>query len=130
MQLTCTKEFPNEEVIILTDREKLYAVLFNLVKNVLKYTRSGSIDFGYVSKNSNEILFYVKDTGIGIPPGRLAAVFERFIQADITNKMAQQGAGLAGDREKAIQAGCNEYVSKPINVSLLKDILFNHFGER
>lgn len=44
--------------------------------------------------------------------------------------IAQTAFGLAGDREKAIQAGCNEYVSKPINVSLLKDILFNHFGER
>jgi hypothetical protein len=38
--------------------------------------------------------FYIKDTGIGIPKHRQEAVFERFIQADITDKMARQGAGL------------------------------------
>jgi hypothetical protein len=36
----------------------------------------------------------VKDTGIGIPKNRQAAIFERFIQADIADKMARQGAGL------------------------------------
>jgi CheY-like chemotaxis protein len=38
--------------------------------------------------------FYVKDTGIGIPKNRQEAIFERFIQADIEDKMAYQGAGL------------------------------------
>ena len=38
--------------------------------------------------------FFVKDTGIGIPSEKLEAVFERFIQADITNSRAYQGAGL------------------------------------
>jgi CheY-like chemotaxis protein len=40
------------------------------------------------------IEFYVKDTGIGIPLDRQDAIFERFIQADIEDKMARQGAGL------------------------------------
>jgi CheY-like chemotaxis protein len=48
---------------------------------------------GYILK-TNEIEFFVKDTGIGIPQDRQKAIFERFIQSDIVDKMAHQGAGL------------------------------------
>ncbi|MBV5314397.1 MAG: PAS domain S-box protein, partial [Prolixibacteraceae bacterium] len=92
-----------KEAIIKTDREKVYAILTNLVKNAIKYTEKGSIEFGYVSTGSTtgsvsepvELLqFYVKDTGIGIPKDRQDAIFERFIQADIVDVQARQGAGL------------------------------------
>jgi PAS domain S-box-containing protein len=91
------------ESIICTDREKVFAILTNLVKNAIKFTDTGSIEFGYVLKTdwdtaepgrSNELEFFVKDTGIGIPKDKQEAVFERFIQADITNARAYQGAGL------------------------------------
>ena len=82
-----------KEAIINTDREKLYAIFTNLVKNAIKYTEKGSIELGYIVKN-NFLEFYVKDTGIGIPSDRQQAIFERFIQADISDKMARQGAGL------------------------------------
>jgi signal transduction histidine kinase/CheY-like chemotaxis protein len=78
---------------LLLDREKLYAVLTNLVKNAIKYTEKGEIEIGCVNKG-HFLEFYVKDTGIGIPEERQQAVFERFIQADIEDKMARQGAGL------------------------------------
>jgi PAS domain S-box-containing protein len=87
-----------KEAIIKTDGEKLYAILTNLVKNALKFTHKGSIELGYdlaVTNNHVTFLkFYVKDTGIGIPEDRLEAIFERFIQADIADEMAYQGAGL------------------------------------
>jgi signal transduction histidine kinase len=41
-----------------------------------------------------ELVFYVKDSGIGIPIDRQEAIFERFIQADIEDARAYQGAGL------------------------------------
>jgi PAS domain S-box-containing protein len=93
------------EALITTDREKLYAILINLVKNAIKYTPSGSIEFGYNLKKDNEfeiaelveakeLEFYVKDTGIGVPKNRQQAIFERFVQADIDDEMARQGAGL------------------------------------
>lgn len=43
----------------------------------------------------------MKDTGIGIPKDRQSAIFERFIQADVTDKMALQGAGLGLSISKA-----------------------------
>lgn len=86
-----------KEASITTDREKLYAILTNLVKNALKFTEKGSIELGYNLKTDNEpdeLEFYVKDSGIGIPKERQNAIFERFIQSDIADKMAYQGAGL------------------------------------
>jgi PAS domain S-box-containing protein len=93
----------DHQSIIYTDREKLYAILTNLVKNALKFTSTGLIEFGYrvkpvVNFNSvsgmKELEFFVRDTGIGIATDRQVAIFERFIQADIADKQAYQGAGL------------------------------------
>lgn len=110
MHLSIKTALPREKAIITTDREKLYAILINLVKNSIKYSKKGSIEFGYnfnsnpnpndnnksttVKGGKSEIEFYVKDTGIGIPKDRQEAIFERFIQADIADKQAYQGAGL------------------------------------
>ena len=88
---------------IRTDGEKLYAILTNLVKNAIKYTEKGSIQFGYnlrsavsseLTSQPAEIVFFVKDTGIGIPANRQKAIFDRFVQADIEDTEARQGAGL------------------------------------
>jgi PAS domain S-box-containing protein len=110
MQLLTKTTLPREKAIITTDREKLYAILINLVKNSIKYSNKGCIEFGYNFKpnalsiditglknqmgENSEIEFYVKDTGIGIPTDRHEAIFERFVQADIADKQAYQGAGL------------------------------------
>jgi len=82
-----------DEAIITTDSEKLYGILSNLVKNAIKYTDKGEIEFGYVVKGG-AMEFYVKDSGIGIPKEKIGVIFERFIQADISDKMARQGVGL------------------------------------
>jgi len=93
MKLDVNKSLPDELAIITTDREKVYAVFTNLVKNAIKYSIEGTIVLGYQKKN-DLIEFYVKDTGIGIHKDRQEAIFERFIQADIEDKFARQGAGL------------------------------------
>jgi len=99
-----------EQAIIKTDKEKLNAILFNLVKNAIKYTKKGVILFGCSIKphknenglvDKNEVEFFVKDTGIGIPADRQKAVFERFIQADVIDKNAYQGSGLGLSISKA-----------------------------
>jgi PAS domain S-box-containing protein len=85
------------ESILKTDKDKLQTILINLMKNAIKYTETGSVEFGYtidVSGSSSFFEFFVKDTGIGIPKDRLEAIFHSFVQADISDKMAKQGAGL------------------------------------
>jgi len=111
MQLSYRNGLVSSESIIKTDREKLFAILTNLVKNAIKYTNKGSIEFGYdhvethgprnIGAGSASLQFYVKDTGIGIPKDRQEAIFERFIQADISDKYAYQGAGLGLSISKA-----------------------------
>jgi PAS domain S-box-containing protein len=93
LKLLYRTNLPAKEATLKTDREKVYAILTNLVKNAIKYTNHGSIEFGYV-KRGDFLEFYVKDTGIGVANNRQEAIFERFIQADISDKMARQGAGL------------------------------------
>jgi signal transduction histidine kinase/ActR/RegA family two-component response regulator len=97
IRFSVKKALSGDKAVITTDREKIYAILTNLVKNAIKYTDEGSIEFGYtIEKQGPEPVmeFFVKDTGIGIPKDRQEAIFERFIKADNTDYMARQGAGL------------------------------------
>jgi len=100
MILSFHTPLPTIEAILKTDREKVYAILTNLVKNAIKYSNTGIIEIGY-NKRDSDLEFYVKDTGIGIPNDRHGAIFERFIQADIPGEWAQQGAGLGLSITKA-----------------------------
>jgi len=113
MQFSFKNSLSSEEAILKTDHEKVYAILTNLVKNAIKYSEKGSIEMGYVETDGlghvptdgrlslHAIQFYVKDTGIGVPTDRQEAIFERFIQADIADKNAYQGAGLGLSISKA-----------------------------
>jgi signal transduction histidine kinase len=134
---------PDEKSFINTDNEKLISILSNLVKNAIKYTDQGSVEFGYILKNNGIIKgqvnleFYVKDTGIGIAKNKQEIIFERFIQADIADKMARQGAGLGltisrayvtmlGGRiwvESAEGEGSVFYFTIPYNYELKQNII-------
>ena len=108
INFSVNNSLPTKDVSLNTDREKIYAILTNLVKNAIKFCDNGSIEFGYDLIDTNEetehtrsLRFYVKDTGIGIPVDRQKAIFERFIQADISDNRAFQGAGLGLSITKA-----------------------------
>ena len=81
------------ESIIRTDSQKLTTIISNLVSNAIKYTDRGTVELGYTKKDGC-LEFYIKDTGIGIQADRQTAIFERFIQADLNDVKARQGAGL------------------------------------
>jgi len=100
MQLFLKNNLPEKECIVKTDSGKFCSILSNLFKNAIKFSEKGSIEFGCEIKGKN-LEIYVKDTGIGIPKNRQSAIFERFIQADIENKTARQGAGLGLSISKA-----------------------------
>ncbi|MDA3891604.1 MAG: transporter substrate-binding domain-containing protein [Salinivirgaceae bacterium] len=102
--LHISQQLPKIKSIIETDKNILNAILTNLLNNAIKYTNEGSIEFGYNLKTVSQttvLEFFIKDTGIGIPKDRQGAIFERFIQADITDKMVRQGAGLGLSISKA-----------------------------
>ncbi len=100
ISLSVVSSLTDRDAAISTDHEKVTAILTNLVKNAIKYTERGGIEIGSARKDDH-IEFHVKDTGIGIAQERQQAIFERFIQADIDNPMAYQGAGLGLSIAKA-----------------------------
>ena len=90
----------DEKAIVNTDKEKIYAILTNLVKNAIKFTDQGFIEFGYRVTESY-LEFYIKDSGIGIPKEKQNEIFERFIQAERFDNNVNQGAGLGLSITKA-----------------------------
>lgn len=104
LQLVYDKSLPKNNAFIRTDAEKLYGVLINLTKNAIKHTEKGVVELGYELKLDNELPmleFFVTDSGNGIPDDRLDVIFDRFMQADMSNKTAYQGAGLGLSISKA-----------------------------
>ena len=83
-----------EECILNTDRVRLSQVIINFTNNAMKFTPKGSIQIGYrIDEAKDEIYFYVKDTGIGIPADKINEVFERFVKLNTFAKGT--GLGLA-----------------------------------
>ncbi len=81
------------DLVIKSDESKLQSILTNLLKNALKFTKYGSIEFGcYISED--RLIFFVKDTGAGIPNDKLKAIFHRFVQADYSTTKPYEGSGL------------------------------------
>jgi len=84
---------PSKEAIIKTDNEKVYGILINLVRNAIKFTYKGSIEFGY-EKKGEYLEFFVKDTGVGINMKQKEFIFERFRQGSDSHDRGYEGCGL------------------------------------
>lgn len=93
IDLTFNADNVHLDLIVYCDKNKLNSIVTNLIKNAIKYTFKGWIKVT-LAVAGKLITLSVKDTGIGIPPDRQQAVFNRFEQADINDKMALQGSGL------------------------------------
>ena len=84
-------EAPPDAPPVLADRDRLLQVFSNLLGNAMKFTPAGGeIQVG-ARVEDEQVLFYVRDTGPGIPAGSLAHIFDRFWQANRTDR---RGAGL------------------------------------
>jgi CheY-like chemotaxis protein/nitrogen-specific signal transduction histidine kinase len=92
--LTYENELYNDDNFVITDFRRLKQIIINLLNNAFKFSVKGKITFGCRLKDSNKLLFYVSDTGIGIDPENQAIIFERFRQADETTTRVYGGTGL------------------------------------
>jgi two-component system, chemotaxis family, CheB/CheR fusion protein len=97
--------------IFITDQYRLRQIINNLVSNSLKFCESGYIEMGY-KPEGDHLLFYVKDTGIGICSEELSMVFDRFKQAGSSGKK-KEGTGLG----LAISKGLVELMKGEIGVN-------------
>lgn len=92
-----TPDPTHQNLYLFTDHVKLLQIFSNIIKNAVKFTNHGSIEYGYTIGNGKDVRFFVKDTGIGIAPDLQNIVFEKFRQADetFTRKFGGTGLGLS-----------------------------------
>ncbi|MBQ3689558.1 MAG: response regulator [Bacteroidales bacterium] len=93
-ELRMKKAIETDDFSIETDPFRLKQILNNLIGNAMKFTEKGYIEFGYKFNNPEQLLFYVKDTGVGMPADKLNLIFQRFGQIEQKDDKNQSGTGL------------------------------------
>jgi PAS domain S-box-containing protein len=89
-----------KDCVAIADREKLEQVLINLISNAIKFTPEGgtvTIDCPSRSEgmsSDDHCFIRVSDTGVGIPDVKQSAIFEPFVQVDVSRSRRAEGAGL------------------------------------
>ncbi len=96
VEIIVKQALPDDDFSILTDPFRVEQVLSNLLKNALKYTTEGVIEFGYKFDGENTIIFFVKDTGAGMDSDKIQSIFDRFEQmrTDKSKLYTDLGLGL------------------------------------
>lgn len=83
---------------VKTDRGRLRQILLNLLSNAVKFTERGSVSLGLSLESKTvkyaQLVFTIKDTGIGIPKNKLRGLFQEFTQADSSHSRRFGGTGL------------------------------------
>ena len=88
------EEDSDKEVEIYADNTRLRQVMINLVNNSIKFTEKGKVAVKAARLDGARILITIKDTGLGIPPEKLEAVFQEFTQVDSSTTRKAGGTGL------------------------------------
>jgi signal transduction histidine kinase len=86
---------PELDTSVWADRDKLEQILLNLLSNAAKFTKPGGRVWIEVEESGDDMVeIHVKDTGEGIPPEKLEAIFTPFTQVRVTHSSIGHGAGL------------------------------------
>lgn len=104
-----------KEIMFYTDKNKFESILTNFLKNALKFTEKGFVEFG-LNDEGSLFTFYVKDSGPGIDKNKIPLIFERFTQGDIEITRPYEGSGLGLSIAKAY----SEIIGGEIGVDSLK----------
>ena len=106
--------------------------MYKLINNATKFTEQGTIEAGYYLNKNEEVIFYVKDTGIGMSKEQLNKIFKRFTTLESEREKFYRGAGLGlyiskriiellGGKiwvESEVNVGSSFYFSIPYNVHI------------
>jgi len=116
IELRIAQTQSNLELMILSDESRIKQVLINFVGNALKFTDAGYIEIG-VQRVSNNVVFHVKDTGIGIDKDFHDKIFDRFrqVEAAQTRRYGGNGLGLAITKNLAELLGGKIRLESEIN---------------
>ena len=96
--------YVDKDILLVTDAEKLFIILKNLLDNAIKYTTNGGqVSLNYINQQ-NHLQISIVDNGKGIPPTDLPHIFDRYYQAKNDLSMPQGGFGIG-------LALCQEYIT-------------------
>lgn len=117
IRLKLSNQNANPKFGVTTDRYLLNEIIRKLLDNAVKFTNEGEIEFGYKLIGTNQLQFFVKDTGIGIDEEQVQRIFERFHQIDnkTTRKYEGSGLGLAIAQHYTVLLGGKVEVQSEIN---------------
>lgn len=97
LEIECVNLNSDEQIQLYSDPQKITKIFSHLFRNAFKFTPSGKVEFGYLigtNGETDQIRFFVKDTGIGIPENQKSVIFERFRQADDSRTRRFGGTGI------------------------------------
>jgi len=93
VKIKLTKGIQTNSLEVITDPKRFKQIFSNLLDNALKFTEKGFVEFGYTIEDNN-LLCFVKDTGIGFAKDQSKFIFEPFRQADDSSTRKYGGTGL------------------------------------
>ena len=91
IRLTCAMD---KGCTVMTVEDDMYQIIFNLVENAIKYNNSGGQVHVRLSREDDDVVIAVEDTGIGIPEDAVDHIFERFYRVDKARSRQAGGSGL------------------------------------
>lgn len=83
-----------QRAIARADPERLQQIILNLLSNALKATDSGGRIVLSWETDERDVRIQVMDDGIGIPADKLEAIYDPFVQVDLSSERSRQGTGL------------------------------------
>ncbi|PCH97876.1 MAG: PAS domain-containing sensor histidine kinase [Rhodobacteraceae bacterium] len=104
-----------ENVMCLCDKDRVFQVMNNLLSNAAKFSHKGSDIIINLEAREDTIYVSVEDFGAGIPNKAKATIFDRFTQADSSDRRAKGGTGLGLSIVKTLieqQGGTIDFTSK------------------
>jgi len=85
---------PDEDLILMGTEEEMEKILNNLITNAIKYTPNGGSIFLGLSASESQVIFRIKDTGIGIAHKDIPKIFDEFFRTQGAKKIDPYGKGL------------------------------------
>jgi signal transduction histidine kinase/CheY-like chemotaxis protein len=93
LELRSHNDIADGDDVLIADRTRLKQVLINFMSNACKFTDRGHVEMGYIV-HEEDLVFYVKDTGVGLGYEQQQVIFERFMQATVNHNPKHEGTGL------------------------------------
>ena len=99
---------PADDCLIFTDEQRLKQIFYNLIRNAVDFVpeSNGKIEIGF-NVHENDVIFHVKDNGIGIPQDKQSNIFKKFYQVNTAQTRKHGGTGIGLVICKGIVEGLN-----------------------